>query len=1238
MPLILIDAITLQNWHYGNANVELRIDVSQAFTASDGSPIQPGDYVAVPCTPNTGANTLAIAAFNLYSTTDGQDIQSATYRARFYDSNSGARICDYKNYGDFAVPYAPTERTWANLANKPPVSDRPDFTQWIRGTMDMVLARQTFVDGDSTPSIASFYSFRTNNSSTVNITTFKNPYDGKVIDVLIDDSHTSVFGVHYAQGTFLLLTYDGTQWHLLNPIGGGSSSDELAISLVNDTVTGTVANRMAKLSGGNAIEATTSDTVGLVGVVVAGAGTSGSCSVAVGGLVAVDADAAVTAGNYAIASTTAAGKVHDGGSSRPTTAQTVGRFVQTTSGAQSVSMIVFPPETVYGSGGGGGGTDWGYFDPRTYGAIGDGATNDTTAFISMIAAIGSMIDTVKIPRTSGSFVVGNLTFPINVTLDFTSGGSLQVVTGRTVLILGKVLAQSNQIFFNVGTIAAGLGVVSFGNASAINSTDGFNPQQKDYWAEWWGAVGNNTVHSADFLDAAFEALPNGGRMRLAGKFYYLEHGVTFGYKLQCTLIGDDTEVGLGGHLVKPIFVYQGSAGGTVFTAKNVYSCTFKGFGLYGSNGSSPTNKAATGFLLTYDNPPPTGVSPNITSHCYLDALQIWALSTRTDWRGIYVTNTGGNNEHHTIRECELVGSDPLGTDQIGIDLAQSQVQRVVIERNNFSSLGVAVSIQGNVLAYNNIYGSVGTVWRSQSANDNCVIIGDDAEQLVRAVDIVAINGALTIAFIACKYNGFLGGGETALVAADAPIHFLQPANLTFNNCNFANSFVTGQDFGPFFVGNEGGSFPTVEFNNCIVGTASDISIYGQGFSTCRTVFRAGEIDLRWGGASGESIQLLKVAAPGAGAPRVLMEMAGTTNAKQPDPLIFGGVYGVGGLFPVIPLLLTVVGAAGSTTYRLSIIAVDSKGRRSAVFTLPNTNHFLQAVGNATLSVSNYLHLTWLAQFPAPDHFEVYDVNPSNSDQWRFVANVTPSGTENEHYDIVANPSGSYTATMPLFNEAGIVNLRNLVLFPNDFQFTDGDTTPSIALGNDFFTANSAPTTITNFDNGTNGQIIRVRIDDANTTIATNSNIITGYSGNIAGVQGVVYTFKYVSGVWHGIFPQVPCELLLASISAVDMNTATPTALFTVPSGKTCVVTKVNVRNASANLTTASDSFGWNSASFNDWQTGIVFTALTTSANFRTVFALNGAKIGTAGQIFKVLNNILQGAPATTTMDIFGYLF
>ena len=61
-------------------------------------------------------------------------------------------------------------------------------------------------------------------------------------------------------------------------------------------------------------------------------------------------------------------------------------------------------------------------------------------------------------------------------------------------------------------------------------------------------------------------------------------------------------------------------------------------------------------------------------------------------------------------------------------------------------------------------------------------------------------------------------------------------------------------------------------------------------------------------------------------------------------------------------------------------------------------------------------------------------------------------------------------------------------------FTDADATPSVKKGRMFATANTSPATITMFDDGISGQVIRVFIGDANTTFDFTSTNLKGNGG------------------------------------------------------------------------------------------------------------------------------------------------
>lgn len=113
------------------------------------------------------------------------------------------------------------------------------------------------------------------------------------------------------------------------------------VSVTNDGSSGTTLYQLAKInSSGNAVVTTTSDTGIPIFVVTAGAGTSGSASLAYGGLVACQTDAGgATIGHFLVESTTTAARCSDAGATAPATGWVIGQ-AQTTATANANTMVL----------------------------------------------------------------------------------------------------------------------------------------------------------------------------------------------------------------------------------------------------------------------------------------------------------------------------------------------------------------------------------------------------------------------------------------------------------------------------------------------------------------------------------------------------------------------------------------------------------------------------------------------------------------------------------------------------------------------------------------------------------------------------------------------------------------------------------------------------------------------------------------------------------------------------------
>jgi hypothetical protein len=124
------------------------------------------------------------------------------------------------------------------------------------------------------------------------------------------------------------------------------ASTALSMTVANEQSTGTSANRLAKLTGAPsaAILTSATDTTGALGVVVSGAGSTGTAEIATAGQAQCAFDGPAIAGDYVIISNSVAGDCHDAGLAYPVGLQIIGRVLVSNSAAGSNSVALFPAE------------------------------------------------------------------------------------------------------------------------------------------------------------------------------------------------------------------------------------------------------------------------------------------------------------------------------------------------------------------------------------------------------------------------------------------------------------------------------------------------------------------------------------------------------------------------------------------------------------------------------------------------------------------------------------------------------------------------------------------------------------------------------------------------------------------------------------------------------------------------------------------------------------------------------
>jgi hypothetical protein len=97
---------------------------------------------------------------------------------------------------------------------------------------------------------------------------------------------------------------------------------------------------------------------------------------------------------------------------------------------------------------------------------------------------------------------------------------------------------------------------------------------------------------------------------------------------------------------------------------------------------------------------------------------------------------------------------------------------------------------------------------------------------------------------------------------------------------------------------------------------------------------------------------------------------------------------------------------------------------------------------------------------------------------------------------------------------GDVQVSGALSVGSQQTLTADSTTPSVAAGSHWISANTVSTTISNFTNGTNGQIIYVEVNDANTILdCTASNLSCGGT-DITPAAGDLFSFIYDGTNWN----------------------------------------------------------------------------------------------------------------------------
>lgn len=128
--------------------------------------------------------------------------------------------------------------------------------------------------------------------------------------------------------------------------------------------------------------------------------------------------------------------------------------------------------------------------------------------------------------------------------------------------------------------------------------------------------------------------------------------------------------------------------------------------------------------------------------------------------------------------------------------------------------------------------------------------------------------------------------------------------------------------------------------------------------------------------------------------------------------------------------------------------------------------------------------------------------------------VTAAAATTRVYDNASDGS----VTCLVIDSTDKTNIASNNLPRDNETFVANDATPSVgnALGVRFDTANSAPTSITNFDDGFTGQQIVIMFNDANTTLVHGATLILRGGVNYVAISGDIFTFIKDATLWREV--------------------------------------------------------------------------------------------------------------------------
>jgi hypothetical protein len=505
-------------------------------------------------------------------------------------------------------------------------------------------------------------------------------------------------GLVTAQGTVgsPVFTVDGS--------GNVTTAGAVLTWVGNSNSTGTTNTYLAKLTTGGLVKLNPGDSTGIMGVVVAGGGISGTsdnAQVAVAGQAQCTFDGSAQVGDYVQASATMAGACHDAGITYPTTGQVLGRVLSTNyTAGDTAGVYLFGTEQRANT------TNATNFS----GSLAGDVTGTQTA-TSVVQVNGSAIPTsaaIVGTNSSGQFVAQTGTLTL-------SGGTTGLnATGSNYGVSGSASNSSGTTYGLYGTAASSSGYGVYGSNNSFSGIGIYGT------GSGIGVYGNNTNSSG-------YGVSGNGATGVYGS------GITGVY-------GNGTGTGV-----------YGSASNSTGTTYGLYgtAASNSGYGVYGSNSSLNGigiygSGSAIGVYGNNTNSAGYGVSGNGATGVYGSGFTgVYGNGTGTGVYGSASISSGTAGVFNNTAGGKILSGQNNGAEKFSVD---GSGDITAAGGANFSgNVGVGTTTPGYLLSVGSSSNSSKAVFESTDNNHGTVQIGNPTS-----------NGEASIAFI----SGLMGFGDT----------------------------------------------------------------------------------------------------------------------------------------------------------------------------------------------------------------------------------------------------------------------------------------------------------------------------------------------------------------------------------------------------------------------------------------------------------------------------------------------